>query len=92
VSPARDRAVHHFNVPVASDILDRFIAVHYTDWELLNGRNINNVAAEPGPPRHFVTTGRGGGLINTEYFYPPLHTHIHTALTQKIMAEGRDVS
>ena len=26
-------AVHHFNVPVLSDILDRFIALHYTDWD-----------------------------------------------------------
>jgi hypothetical protein len=68
---SEELAVHHFNVPVASDILDRFIAVHYTDWELLNGRNINNVA-EPRPTsRHFVTTGGGSqpGLINTEYFY-----------------------
>ena len=42
-------AVHHFNVPVALDVLDRFIALHYTDWELLNGRNINNGGPTPRP-------------------------------------------
>ena len=42
--------VHHFNVPVPADVLDRFIALHYTDWESLNGRNINNwVRAEATP-------------------------------------------
>lgn len=35
-------AVHHFNVPVAPDVSDRFMVLHYTDWESLNGRNINN--------------------------------------------------
>ena len=34
-------AVDHFNVHVSPDIFDRFIALHYTDWELLNGRDIN---------------------------------------------------
>ena len=64
----REYAVHHFNVPVASDILDRFIALHYTDWELLNGRNINNV---PTPAFRYDWGGGGrdqGRLINTEYF------------------------
>ena len=43
-------AVHHFNVPVAPDISDRFMVLHYTDWESLNGRNINNwVRAEATP-------------------------------------------
>ena len=37
----RRAAVHHFNVPARLDVLDRFIALHYTDWELLNGRDIN---------------------------------------------------
>ena len=36
-------AVDHPWVRVAFDVLDRFIALHYTDWELLNGRYINNV-------------------------------------------------
>ena len=40
-------AVHHFNVPAPLDVLDRFIALHYTDWESLNGRNINNPPAQP---------------------------------------------
>ena len=40
-------AVHHFNVPALLDVLDRFIALHYTDWESLNGRNINNPPAQP---------------------------------------------
>ena len=39
--------VHHFNVPALLDVLDRFIALHYTDWESLNGRNINNPPAQP---------------------------------------------
>ena len=43
--------VHHFNVPVPADVLDRFIALHYTDWESLNGRNINN------PPARHCTQG-----------------------------------
>ena len=43
--------VHHFNVPVPADVLDRFIALHYTDWESLNGRNINN------PPARHCTRG-----------------------------------
>ena len=43
-------AVHHFNVPVAPDVSDRFMVLHYTDWESLNGRNINNwVRAEATP-------------------------------------------
>ena len=43
-------AVHHFNVPVALDVSDRFMVLHYTDWESLNGRNINNwVRAEATP-------------------------------------------
>ena len=44
-------AVHHFNVPARLDVLDRFIALHYTDWESLNGRNINN------PPARHCTEG-----------------------------------
>ena len=43
----RRAAVHHFNVPAPLDVLDRFIALHYTDWESLNGRNINNPPAQP---------------------------------------------
>ena len=43
----RRAAVHHFNVPARLDVLDRFIALHYTDWESLNGRNINNPPAQP---------------------------------------------
>ena len=44
-------AVHHFNVPVAPDVSDRFMVLHYTDWESLNGRNINNwVRAEATQP------------------------------------------
>ena len=43
----RRAAVHHFNVPALLDVLDRFIALHYTDWESLNGRNINNPPAQP---------------------------------------------
>ena len=58
---SEELAVHHFNVPVASDILDRFIAVHYTDWELLNGRNINNVSPAHLPPFRYDWGGGGGG-------------------------------
>ena len=50
------RAVHHFNVPVWPDVFDRFIALHYTDWESLNGRYINNP-----PTSLFVTTAMVGG-------------------------------
>ena len=53
-------AVHHFNVPVAPDVSDRFMVLHYTDWESLNGRNINNwVRAEATRPSlRLVRRGR----------------------------------
>ena len=53
-------AVHHFNVPVAPDVSDRFMVLHYTDWESLNGRNINNwVRAEATRPSlRLVRQGR----------------------------------
>ena len=53
-------AVHHFNVPVAPDVSDRFMVLHYTDWESLNGRNINNwVRAEATPVQPSLRLGAG---------------------------------
>ena len=61
-------AVHHFNVPAPLDVLDRFIALHYTDWESLNGRNINNPPAQPRLGSRYSSPMLKISLINTEYF------------------------
>ena len=61
-------AVHHFNVPARLDVLDRFIALHYTDWESLNGPNINNPPAQPRLASRYSSPMLKISLINTEYF------------------------
>ena len=83
-------AVHHFNVPVAPDVSDRFMVLHYTDWESLNGRNINNwVRAEATPCAAFVTTGRQGWILYGRMLMHTLHT-LHSMKCMQCMHHTLD--